>query len=54
MGLKDKTYLPENYAEKIGKAKVTGYCIRFRTLKDINLAVLEEAIQYGLEHSGKA
>ncbi|MBA1550741.1 DUF1801 domain-containing protein, partial [Klebsiella pneumoniae] len=25
MGLKDKTYLPENYAEKIGKAKVTGY-----------------------------
>jgi len=49
LGLKDKTYLIKTYGEKIGKAKVTGYCIKFKALKDINLTVLEAAIQYGVE-----
>lgn len=44
MGLEDKMYLPETYGEKIGKAKVTGYCIKFRSTKDIDLDVLEEII----------
>lgn len=48
-GIDDKTYLAKTYGEKIGKAKVTGYCIRFKTLKDINLAILESAIRYGFE-----
>lgn len=51
MGLKDKTYLPKNYGEKIGKASVTGYCIKFKALKDIHTAVLEAAIRYGVKAS---
>src|SRR4030095_1722665 len=46
MGLKDKTYLPNTYGKKLGKASVTGYCIKFKTLKDINLDTLEEAMRY--------
>jgi hypothetical protein len=49
LGLEDKTYLKKTYEKKLGKASVTGYCIKFKTLKDINVDVLEEAIRYGLE-----
>src|SRR5215813_6821649 len=49
MGLNDKTYLAKTYGKKIGKASVTGYCIKFRTLKDINTDVLKEAIRYGFD-----
>jgi hypothetical protein len=49
MGISDKTYLAKAYGKKIGKASVTGYCIKFKTLKDINMDVLEEAIRYGVE-----
>ena len=44
MGLKDKTYLAKTCGERLGKAKVTGYCIKFRTLKDVNIDVLEQII----------
>ena len=46
MGLKDKTFLLKTYGKKIGKATVTGYCIKFKALKDIKLDVLKEAIKY--------
>ena len=49
MGLSDKTYLAKTYESKIGKASVTGYCIKFKKLKDINIDILEEAIRYGIE-----
>ncbi|MFP3833058.1 DUF1801 domain-containing protein [Chryseobacterium sp. SIMBA_028] len=49
MGIDDKTYLSKTFGEKIGKASVTGYCIKFKALKDINIEVLEAAIQYGVE-----
>jgi hypothetical protein len=49
LGIKDKTYLAQTYGEKIGKATVTGYCIKFKTLKDINIDILEAAIRYGFE-----
>jgi hypothetical protein len=49
MGIEDKTYLAKTYGKKLGKASVTGYCIKFKTLKDINIDVLEEAIRYGVE-----
>lgn len=48
MGLKDKTYLPQTYGEKLGKASVTGYCIKFKALKNINVDVLEAAIRDGV------
>jgi hypothetical protein len=49
LGIEDKKYLAETYANVLGKASVTGYCIRFKTLKDINIDVLEAAIQYRVE-----
>ena len=48
MGIKDKKYLANTYGKKLGKASVTGYCIKFKTLKDINLDLLKEAIGYGV------
>ena len=50
LGIDDKTYLAKAYGKKIGKASVTGYCIKFKTLKDINIDILEAAIRYGLEN----
>lgn len=51
LGIEDRKYLAETYGKKIGKASVTGYCIKFRTLKDVNMNVLEEAIRFGVENS---
>lgn len=51
MGINDKTYLPQAYGKKIGKASVTGYCIKFKSLKEINIDILEEAIQDGVEQT---
>jgi len=53
LGIKDKKYLAQTYGNKLGKASVTGYCIRFKTLKDINIDVLEAAIRYGVEQSSR-
>jgi hypothetical protein len=50
LGIRDKTFLARTYGKKIGKAGVTGYCIKFKTLKDINMNVLEAAIRYRLEN----
>jgi len=49
LGIKDKKYLAQTYGKKLGKASVSGYCIKFKTLKDINIEVLEAAIRYGVE-----
>jgi hypothetical protein len=49
MGIDDKTYLAQTYGKKLGKASVTGYCIKFKTLKDINIDILEAAIRYGVK-----
>src|SRR6187431_2255133 len=51
MGIKDKTYLAQTFGEKLGKATVTGYCIKFKKLSDISLDILEEAIRYGVKAS---
>jgi hypothetical protein len=48
MGLADRTYLAETYGGKLGKASVTGYCIKFSALRNVNLDVLEAAIRDGL------
>ncbi len=49
LGIKDKTYLAKTFGKKLGKASVTGYCINFKTLKDIHIDILEAAIRYGVE-----
>jgi len=53
MGIDDKTYLAKMYGEKLGKATVTGYCIRFKMLKDIRIDILEAAIQFGFENKAQ-
>lgn len=49
LGIEEKTYLAQTYGGKLGKASVSGYCIRFKTLKDISVDTLEAAIRSGLE-----
>jgi hypothetical protein len=51
IGLEDKKYLSETYGKTIGKASVTGYCIKFKTLKDLNIDTLEAAICDGTEQT---
>lgn len=50
MGIKDKSFLAKTFGKKLGKASVTGYCIKFKTLKDIHVDTLGEAIRYAVEH----
>jgi hypothetical protein len=49
LGITDKSFLAKTYGKKIGKASVTGYCIKFKSLKDINIDVLADAIRYRVE-----
>ena len=48
LGLDDKTFLTRTYGDTIGKASVTGYCIKFKRLADIDVDVLQSAIRHGL------
>ena len=48
MGLEDKTLLRDTYGARLGKASVTGYCIKFRSIADIDLETLEEVLRFGL------
>ena len=48
LGIEDKKYLAQTYGEKLGKASITGYCIKFKALKNINVDVLEAAIRDGV------
>src|SRR5437899_7190978 len=47
LGIKDKSYLAQTYGKKLGKASVSGYCIGFKTLKDIYIFLAEAGIRYG-------
>ncbi|MCX6049073.1 MAG: DUF1801 domain-containing protein [Chloroflexi bacterium] len=51
LGIEDKKYLAETYGKELGKASVTGYCIKFKTLKDVNRDILQAAIRHGIEQS---
>ena len=53
LGIDDKTYLAKTYGKKLGKASVTGYCIKFKTLKDINIEILKAAVKDGFEAQNK-
>jgi hypothetical protein len=47
IGIEDKKYLAQTYGKKLGKATVTGYCIKFKTLEDMDMDALEEVIRFG-------
>ena len=51
MGVNDKKYLAQAFGKELGKADVHGYCIKFKTLPDINIAVLKAAMQYGIDQT---
>lgn len=51
MGIKEKKYLAETYGKKLGKASVTGYCIKFRTLENVDVDTLVDAMRYGVEQT---
>src|SRR5246500_3115501 len=51
MGINDKKYLAQTFGQELGKASVTGYCIKFKTLTDIKIDVLKAAIRYGVEQT---
>lgn len=53
VGIDDKKYLTRTFAKRLGKATVTGYCIKFKTLSDIQIDVLQAAIQSGMEQTSK-
>ena len=49
LGIEDKGHLAQTYEKRIGKASVSGYCIKFKALKDVNVDVLRAAIRDGVE-----
>ena len=51
MGLEDKKYLSQTFGKSLGKASVTGYCIKFKSLADIKIDVLKAAIQDGMRQT---
>jgi len=53
LGIPDKAYLSQTYGANLGKASITGYCIKFKKLADINIDVLEEAIKDGVRITGE-
>jgi hypothetical protein len=54
LGLDDKTYLARTYGAALGRASVTGYCIKFRRLSVIDADALQAAIRDGMtaDHNG--
>ena len=53
MGLKDKKYLAKTFSKTIGKATVTGYCIKFKALKNVDFQVLMAAVSDGFGQTDK-
>jgi hypothetical protein len=51
IGLKDKNTLKETFAPSIGKATVTGYCVKYKRLSDLNFETLMKLIQFGFSIS---
>jgi hypothetical protein len=51
MGVNDKKYLAQTFGKELGKASVTGYCIKFKTLTEIKIDVLKAAMRYGIEQT---
>ena len=51
LGIEDRKYLAQAYGKDLGKAKITGYCIKFKVLSDIRLETLKAAIKYGIDQT---
>lgn len=53
MGLKDTALLSANFQNALGKAKITGYCVKFKSLNDLNLDELKRLIAFGFQGTSK-
>ena len=51
LGIEDKNYLVQTYGNEIGKATVTGYCIKFKTVKNIKFEILKLAVLDGVKQT---
>jgi len=51
LGIEDRKYLAQAYGKDLGKAKVTGYCIKFKALSDISMETLKAAMRYGIDQT---
>lgn len=51
MGIENKNFLKESVGSRLGKAKISGYCISFKSLNEINLDVLDETILHVISGS---
>ena len=51
LGIEDRKYLAKAYGKELGKAKITGYCIKFKALSDIRIETLKAAMQYGIDQT---
>lgn len=46
IGLKDKNNLKETFSPSIGKATITGYCVKYKRLSDLNSDILTNLIRF--------
>ncbi len=51
IGLKDKNILQEKFGARLGKAKITGYCVRFKKLGDLDKMVLAALISFAMKEA---
>ena len=51
MGIRNKLNLTTAYGETIGKAKLTSYCIKFKSINDIDISTLKNAVLSAVEVS---
>jgi hypothetical protein len=54
IGIEDKEYLKNSYGDRIGKASITGYCVKFRSLKDVDIGVIEDMCRSALDARDEA
>jgi hypothetical protein len=45
LGITDKTFLKNFLGDRLGKVKITSYCIQFKKMKDIDLEVLKSLLR---------
>lgn len=50
MGLHDRKALNERYGKTLGKAVITGYCVKFKRLDDLNPDILNSMLAFGLQN----
>ena len=53
LGIEDKKFLSDTYGKELGKASVSGYCVKFKRLRDIHIEILEAAIRDGIAATGE-